>query len=439
VLWPALSEDEKLLQRALRVNHFAGTVPHSQVQDEHLRQPVSWHYPLLVRWLHAKQTEVVRLAPAEVAIISETWLRCAAQFPKSPARDEAAALALALATAARADSRDDRFPFDAKGPAYRALLAATLVDPANALDLLRRCAERVPDDPTARKDRSLPSFLIAGSIEDLPPTSPDAPLRPVDHAFGEVCHDWIALEPLMLHSPEAAAEIILATLLRPAHSLRHEDCGIDRLDGAASSGRDWSPAMWWHGPFARLLRVNERVGIDLILRLVNYVTEVWQHDAEHSEYRDDGPIPYMEVELESVFRRWPGGGLRADNVFSWHSLGHRCPPCVQCALMALEQYLYQAEADARQVDTAIEQILKGSKSAAFAGLLAAIANHRPSLLQGPLQPLLTCADAVWHDNIRSQQREDKSCAGIGLPLRSQFVQEQVTTWYCMKHRDSSLL
>jgi len=439
-LWPILSNDEELLQRVLRVNHLAGTVPHPQIQNEQLRQPVSWHYPLLVKWLHAKQVEAIRLAPAEVAVIAETWLRAGGQVPEFPARNEAATLAIALATAARAASRDDRFPFDAKPPAYRALLAAVPVDPDNALDLLRRCAERVPDDPSAGEERGSPSFagIITGSFNNPPPSSPDAPLRPVAHAFREVCHDWIALEPLMLHSPEATAELILATLLQPA-ALRYGYHGFDRLDGAASSEPEWSPAMWWHGPFARLLRVNERVGIDLILRLVNYVTEVWQHDAEHSEYRDKCPIPYMEIEFDGVLRRWLGGGSGADNVFSWHSLGHRCPTSVQCALMALEQYLYVAESDGRQVDAAIDQILKGSKSAAFGGLLAAFANYRRALLQGALQPVLTCAEAVWHDELRRQKREDKICAGIGLPLRSKFIQEQVTTWYCMKHRDTSLL
>lgn len=442
-LWPALSEDKELLQRVLRVNHLAGTVPHPRVPHERLRQPVSWHYPLLVKWLHAKQADVIRLAPAEVAIIAETWLRAAGQIIDLPARGEAAALAIAIATFARADSSDDddRFPFDAKRPAFRALLAAVPVDPGNALDLIRRCAERVHADSSARKVRSADRFagIIGSSYANVPPSSPDAPLRPVDHAFREVGHEWIALEPLMVHSPEAAAEVILATLLRPAERHPFASYGIDAVDGAASSEHDWSPAMWWHGPFARLLRVDERVGIDLILRLVNYVTEVWQHDAEHSKYRDEGPIPYMEIEVVGVFRRWPGGGLRADNVFSWHSLGHRCPTSVQCALMALEHYLYQAESDGRQVDAAVEQILKGSQSAAFAGLLAAVANHRRSLLPGPLQPLLTCAEAVWHDELRCQQREDKTCAGIGLPLRSQVIREQVTTWYCMKHRDSSLL
>jgi hypothetical protein len=440
-LWPALSEDEDLFQRVLRVNHLAGTVPHPQMPNNNLRQPVSWHYPLLVKWLHSKLAEVVRLAPAEVAIIAETWLRAAAQFPELPARNEAATLSLVIATAARADwGEHDRFPFDAKRPAYRALLAAVPVDPANVLNLLRRCAERVPDDPSARKHRSsgrLAGFV--GSSYKSAPSSPDAPFRPVDHGFREVGHDWIALEPLVVHSPETAVEVILATLLLPAERHPFVSHGIDAVDGAASSEHGWSPAMWWHGPFARLLRMNERVGIDLILRLVNYVTEVWQYDAEHSKFRHEGPIPYMEIEVDSVFRRWPGGGLRADNVFSWHSLGHRCPRSVQCALMALEHYLYQAEADCRQVAAAIEQILKGSKSAAFAGLLAAIGNHRPTLLQGPLQPLLTCAEAVWDDELRSHSREDKTCAGIGLPLRSQFIQEQVTTWYCMKHRDSSLL
>lgn len=440
-LWPALSEDEDLFQRVLRVNHLAGTVPHPQILNDNLRQPVSWHYPLLVHWLHAKQVDVIRLAPAEVALIAETWLRVAGQITDLPARQEAAALALALATAARGDSREDRFPFDAKRPAYRALLAAVPVEPDNALDLIRRCAERVPDDPSAQKDGDSPSFadIIRGGFDNPLPASPDAPLRHVDNALCEVCHDWIALEPLMLHSPEAAAEIILATLLRPSDSLRYGYHGIDGLDAAASSDPEWSPAMWWHGPFARLFRVDERVGVDLILRLVNYVTEVWQHDAEHSKYRDEGPIPYMEIEVDGAFRRWPGGGVGADNVFSWHSLGHRCPRSVQCALMALEHYLYQAEADGRAVDAAIGQILKGSKSAAFAGLLAAISNHQRTLLQGPLQPLLTCAEAVWHDELRTHSREDKTCAGIGLPLRSQFMREQVTTWYCMKHRDSSLL
>ena len=440
-LWPALSKDEELLQRVLRVNHLVGTVPHPQIQNDNLRQPVSWHFPILVQWLHTKQAEVICLAPAEVGLIAETWLRAAGQVTDFPARKDAAALAIALATAARADSREDRFPFDAKPPAYRALLATVPVDPDNALDLIRRCAERVPDDPSAEKDDDSPSFsdIVTGGVDNSPPTSPDAPLRPVDNVFCEVCHDWVALEPLMIQSAEAAAEVILATLLRPSDSLRHAYHGIDKLDGAASSEHDWSPAMWWHGPFARLLRENERVGIDLILRLVNFVTEVWQDDAEYSKYRDEGPIPYMEIEVDGVFRRWPGGSMKADNVFSWHSLGHRCPTSVQCALMALEHYLYQAESDGRQVDAAIEQILKGSKSAAFAGLLAAIGNHRPTLLQGSLQPLLTCAEALWHDELRSQQREDRMCAGIGLPLKSQFVQKQVTTWYCMKHRDRSLL
>lgn len=439
-LWPFLNINPKLLQRVLRVNHLVGTVPHPEVQDERLRRPISWHYPLLVTWLHARQAEVIGVAPEEVAVIAETWLRTAGQRPNYAARVEAATLALALATAARADSDEHRLHVDAK-PAYQALLAAVPVAPDTAIELIRRCAERVADDPSARKHEWTTRFdsVFENNPKDLPPISPDAPLRAVDHAFREIGHDWIAIEPLMAHSPRTAMEVILATLLQPVERHPYASFGFDALDGAASSEPDWSPPMWWHGPFARLLRINERVGIDLILRLVNHVTEVWQYDAERSMYRDRIPIPYMEIEVDGVIQRWPGGGAEADNVFSWHSLGHRCPRSVQCALMALEHYLYQAEPDGRDVDAAIEQVLNGSRSAAFAGLLAAFANHRPVLLQGQLQPLLTCTEAVWHDELRSKQREDKLCAGIGLPLRSRATQEQVSKWYCMKHRDSSLL
>ncbi len=123
-LWPALREGEDLFQRVLRVNHLAGTVPHPQMHKDNLRQPISWHYPLIVQWLHAKQMDVIRVAPAEVALIAETWLRTAGQNSNLPARNEAAALALALATAARADWCADkhRSPFRAKRPAYQCFL-----------------------------------------------------------------------------------------------------------------------------------------------------------------------------------------------------------------------------------------------------------------------------------------------------------------------------
>ncbi len=442
-LWPALTEDEDLCQRVLRVNHLAGTVPHPQIHQDSLRQPVSWHYPLIVQWLHGKQVDVIRVAPEEAALIAETWLRAAGQNSDFHARNEASALALAVATAARADwlAEKHQSRFRGKRPAYRALFAAAQVERDSALELIRRCAERVSNDPSVRSNHGSSQIgdIFGCGQERSIPSSPDAPLRPVDHAFREVGHDWIALEPLMVVAPEAAAEVVLATLLLPVERHPFASYGIDVLDGSVSHELEWSPAMWWHGPFARLLRIKERAGIDLILRLVNYVTEVWRYDAEHSQYRDDAPIPYMEIEVDGEFRQWPGGGMQADNVFSWHSLGHRCPTGVQCALMALEQYLYTAEEDGRNVDEAIEQILRGSKSAAFAGLLASVANHRPNLLQGPLQPLLTCAEAVWHDELRSKQREDRMCAGIGLPLRSRFIRQQVAEWYCMEHRDRSLL
>ena len=105
--------------------------------------------------------------------------------------------------------------------------------------------------------------------------------------------------------------------------------------------------------------------------------------------------------------------------------------------MALEKWLYDvAEAD-EPLDQWIAQILRSSRSVAFAGVLIALGRKSPGLFRGPLRPLL----GVWQFQQWEQNYAiegfDRTCLGMTLMSFARYGEEVFNiakAWHTLPHR-----
>lgn len=75
------------------------------------------------------------------------------------------------------------------------------------------------------------------------------------------------------------------------------------------------------------------------------------------------------------------------NVFGWHRYLSMHGDTIECALMALEKWLYD-EIESGRITRWVQYILDHSESAAFAGLLIAVGLRYPALFTRELRPLI---------------------------------------------------
>ena len=369
---------------------------------EHLFRVPFWPYwgPLLTV-LHARRSDVVRLAPYKAARLCELWLRVMPVEFAPIWRKQAAEIALEIAREIQARNAEDRF---ASGSGDRVVYEAALYAAAQFPDALSALslelagrknpppevvarvveARRRREEEEAKREKSRapapPGAFFGLSSGRRRPPWPDGPRRRVAREFQEACLNGGAFTTLAKAVPEVGLEVLLAVCIEEPQqddmfsrsSLR--ECGL-------SFWSEGEPPAYFRGPFLQFLRDAPDQALSFIIRLTNFGTHRYTEDRSWLEFTIDGQS-----------KRWYGD----NTVYRWHHdwpLSHGSQ--IQSALMALEQWLYEKIDRGDAIDQWIKRIVAESESLAFAGILMEVGKRVPELFATVLAPLFFTWE-IWN-------------------------------------------
>ena len=149
------------------------------------------------------------------------------------------------------------------------------------------------------------------------------------------------------------------------------------------------------GPFIYLLLNAPKIGLHLILELVNHAGRWFAH------HKDDGPF---RESLQSISISVSGHGKVAQwaNRRLW--LAYRgmsvFPAILQCALMALEYWLLRLCGESRDVEPILLEILSKSNNVMTTAVVASVCNAWPYLCGKTAIPILESRKCIELDSAR---------------------------------------
>ena len=450
-LWPFLREDGgKLLRRLLGRFLYTATEPNphrlalAKTPTDELRQSTEdrmpyWPYWLpMLNFLQLHKAEAILLAPLQVAEISDKWLRFA---PVNwIGRQEAASLSLAIATDVLAHEWDYGYATGETAElAYSAVLAAGHEQPDETRDFvlrasgrIKRPARKLNDDPDMQPAVRLTT--PPGMVKRRPSPKPwlDGPVQEPNDEFQKVCFNTPAVFSLIDSEPALAGEILLALLINLP---REYDFGDEIIGGfrdmeceISESSRYHYPPFYWNYPWLYFLRRKPQEAINTIVRLVNFATERRIEVIQ----RRNGFSPSVEFHTADVKVVWNGDS----QTYFWYTSIHGPHP-VSSVLMALEFWLYEQIDKGESVSPYIEQIVSSSRSVAFAGLLAVVACKHRTLLNGPLQFLMSVPEFLSLERQKSINILSQT-AMIAWAGKHTIDIQYAREWYEMPHRTENL-
>jgi hypothetical protein len=466
-VWPDLIADKgqilhRLLKRLMHVASFPdwriGGLENAKLAEQYeawfrIPQPLYWIPVLHVLNRHAK--DVATHALIQASEICALWLRT---MPTGmPGRQEAGALALELAKEAQGLVAEGMHFGDKDKVIYEALLSAALEFPDEVAQIaLELCGRR--NEPTHAIQRALDEQDRQAKLREdwrkknpeesrkkrmpvpgmswhregpMRPPAVDGPLREVSESFQSAVMEMAALDGLIAVRPDVAREVLLAVCIEEPRPPDPYNDGLhlrERL-GLADWRRGY-PAMYWKGPFLRFLQAAPAQGLDAIVRLVNYATTRWIEDGLGREPTEEERKRYgFEFEFNGKPVCWVGDA----NVYAWHRYLRMHGDTVECALMALEKWLYEEIESQRSITQWMQYIFDHGTSAAFAGLLVSVGLRYHALFASVLQPLLGNF-YVYECQMSLATNEGGETWTISLAGQPQEVIKLAADWNRMPHR-----
>jgi hypothetical protein len=416
-------------------------------------QPVYW-VPVL-RVLSRHTADVVRCALMPAAEVCALWLRT---MPVAmPGRREAATVAIKLAKEAQGLIAEDLHFGDKDKVIYEALLLAAPEFPDDvtriALELcgrrdepehaLQRHTDKQIRDANLRKEweaknpgtkqiKHIPGITMESFPErPLRPPAADGPMRSVADGFQHAILESAALNGLIASRPETAREVLLAVCIeepKPSERYANRTFPFDRFGLA-----DWPkgyPAAYWKGPFLRFLQQAPDDGLDAIIRLVNYATDRWIESGLGRKPTDD---ELKQHGFEFEFAGKPACWVGDCNVFGWHRYMDIHGDAVECALMALEKWLYDEVEKGHRISKWVQYIFDTAQSAAFAGVLISVGLRYQGLFVRDLQPLLGNF-YLYECQTSWAIQESNNAWTISLSGQPDFAVKLASEWNKMPHR-----
>jgi hypothetical protein len=468
-----LSDNGKPLSRLLRRLQLVATIPdprYETIKDVELREVAlsSWQFRLpnpiywisLLTVLERHSEDVGKAACIEAAKACGLYLNT---IPFGiPGRREAAALALVLARVVQAQVIAGVYFLDeVDRPVYEALLRAASEYPDEVGQIaLELCHRRSPsrevlarvaaidDDHGKRRKRSAadnPDEEVRRAVpgmymhfeRPLPPPWPDGPSERVPDTFIAVVMDPHTLTPLIMVRPQIAKEVLLAVCLEEP-STEDRSNYLSRMEySGLSSWRGGYPAMYFKSPFIAFLEHSQEEALETIIRLTNFVTDRWIEDTF-------GPVSDIqkanraswEFVIDGHVKLWNGDG----QVFNWHRDMRMNGAAVECALMALEKWFYDAIEAGKDIGPAIRKIFAQSTSLSLAGVLTTVGLRFPALFCGALRPLLSCP-FIFEAQSHSSTQEVFYGSQIGMMSwadKGEDAFQKVREWHGLPHRKQHL-
>lgn len=287
-------------------------------------------------------------------------------------------------------------------------------------------------NPQAKRARANPMFSLSSYREGpMRPAAADGPMRAVSEGFRAAVLETPALNGLIAVRPSVAKEVLLSVCIdEPKCADPSESRFFTRERLGLADWPQGYPAMYWKGPFLPFLQRAPEEGLDAIVRLVNYATERWIEDGLGRKPTDDERKRHafkFEINGKTVY--WVGDC----NVFGWHRNLPMGGNTIECALMALEKWLYDEIENGRSITRWVQYILDHSESAAFAGLLVAVGLRYPALFTRGLQPLIGNF-YVYECQTSWALNESSEVWRISFAGQPEAVVRIAVPWHRMPHR-----
>ena len=228
---------------------------------------------------------------------------------------------------------------------------------------------------------------------------PDGPRFEVSEEFQRAFLTTDACETMIAEDPVLAREILLATLIEePRYPILPGDFGYSAADkNAGLTLKDFfDPPFYDQGPFLTFLEAQPEIGLDAVMRLINFASERW---AKEVKKRIKSDVSSVSVWIEGQNQRWSGDwrlyyGYRGSSLIN---------DSLACALMALERWLHERFEASEDLAPAFAKLLEHSRSVGVAGVLISFGKRDPQLLLGPLAALIGVPEFyLWEDQHNAQ-------------------------------------
>jgi len=449
-----LGSDCFLLNRLLnRFMHIA-TLPDPRFQTDGYNATCASNYriPYWPMWLpflgvlHRKRADLFPHAIDNATKIATMWIENSSDT--WPLRDECAQILIDAALHIIDSMRVDKWGVSTESSksVFQRLLVAADVRHGEVADIALKLCERREDSffTLAANDQkddepddsvlgmSLPTEeMLFGPRGPLADPWPDGPLRSIGYRVQDgFLADDNSLKYLFAKRPDEAIEVLLACLIREPLPTRRHGQGTELHEFLhVEDMHEWSPAMYFRGPFLSLLQLNWQKGIEAIVRLTNFITDRWLDNRNGQSESVMTVVQGVEVEH-----------FGSQDAYFWYRDFVRTPDAVGSALMAFERWLYLMVDEGKSVAEPISQILSTSRSTALLGLLSALANKKPELLKAELLPLASIWQLqVWEENHRIQGHDKLWEMSMMQWWRwGQVMVEMVHSWHALPHRNTTI-
>jgi hypothetical protein len=203
----------------------------------------------------------------------------------------------------------------------------------------------------------------------------------------------------------------------------------------------WSQPFYDKGPFLSLLRASPEIGLETIIKLVNFTTDRWKecqewrktHEPESEWFPREKLILDVQIPCDDGEQTWIGDGRW---FFAYRDMP-QYPQVLTSALMALEKWLYDKLDKNEDIEGIIIDILGKTRSLALAGVLIGAVKKEPKLLLGALLPFLGMPEIYRFDFEHVSANEMHQMMGWGFgTTQEQF--EAARDWHGMPHRKKQL-
>ncbi|MEI2453109.1 ATP-binding protein [Lysobacter firmicutimachus] len=418
-------------------------------------------WPVL-RFLVAQRERLVSLVSPALAKVIETWLtktpRLLSNGTVMPFRLEMAGVALAMARTVQIEKGQGVMYLMSESSLYTAPLAGAADLPVEVGNWALELAGRRETDATVRgriaavqlqkakvhaqrlktdalyksrhEARNQIPYSLGSMRERLPPW-PLGASKKVDIDFRTACIKRNGIYFLMRAQPELAAEVLLALIIedepeREYRSSRSEiDLGLEFPDDAY-------PTAFWKSPFFAFFQLAPETALTSLIALVNFCTERWVAAVMNGR---TGAPRRVTLQLADGSEK---AFLGSWQVFGWPQSSDLHNGNLYCALDALERWFALRLDAGKDIATDIERILREGNSSALISVLLNVAKYRPSLLTGPLAPLLTFPDLFFWDSARVGQ-VGNTFIGWSFHQGGQAMFDFARDWTLAPHRCEKFL
>lgn len=461
------SNGAKQLSRLLLRFHHIATVPNAgemvlsaavglYMEAQH-RSIVFGRWPPVLRFLIAQRERLAWLVSPALAKVIETWLtktpRTLSSGYPMPFRLEMAEMALSMARTVQVEKGHGVMYVTREPTLYTAPLAGAADLPTEIGNWARELAGRREIDADVRQRivevqiqqakshaerlktdagykarheelKRIPPSL--GSFREQLPPWPLGPSEKVDMDFRIACIKENGIQPLMRAQPELAAEILLALIIEDQPE-REYGAGQFEVNLGLEHPEDAYPTAFWKSPFFSFFQLAPETALTSLIALVNFCTERWIAEVMEGRTGNARAVTLQFADGSKTFPGWR-------QVFGWpQSSDTMQNGNLFCALDALERW-FTLRLDAGEDITAdVEKIFQQGNSAALVSVLVNIAKYRPSLLKGPLAPLITFPNLFYWDSLRVKQVSNNFIGWSWLQV-GQTIFDFARDWTLADHR-----